>query len=582
MKTIKLLVIILSATIFGCSEEFLDRPDLDSISTDSFWKTPNDLNLYITQYYTVFPGWGPNQYSGGIYWEDSNSDNIAPNNVNSRLAGFNTLESSNGSWSFSSVRTINIFLSKYQEVLDNGHTMDDIAQYVGEGHFFRAYFYYDLLRNYGDVPWFGASLVPSSEELYAARDPRNVVVDNILADLDKAIANLPSGRQSNGNRLCKEIALLFKARVALYEGTWEKYHAGTPFTPEDSNPNKYLSIAQNTAELLINEPADFGIANSGNPSFDYSTLFNQTDYSSNPEVLMWRNFDVSQGVAHNGQRYLPRIGGGRGLTKELLDQYLCSDGLPIGLSPLYQGDQGLENLSTNRDPRLSETVFLPGDPMRIDATGAVTETFEKAPLGESGDTNCPTGYMIFKGSNSDIVHFQTHSGTTSSPIFRFAEVLLILAEAKAELGTITQSDVDKTINVLRDRAGMPDLNIESITIDPNWQFPSLSPLINEIRRERHIELAAEGYRFDDILRWAAADELIVGKRLKGIFFQQSVFPDLVVGTDVLLDADGYVDLYQMQVPNGNQFDVNRDYLLPIPQEQLTINPNLTQNPGWNL
>ncbi len=581
MKIFKYLTVIICFTaLISCSEEYLDRPDLDNITTDSFWKTANDLNLYITQYYTAFPGWSPGAWNGGIYWSDSNSDNMSHFNINNRLHGNNTIDSGNGSWNFGNIRTVNIFLSKYQEVVDQGVEFDAISQYVGEGFFFRAYFYFNLVRNYGDVPWVSEPIFPDSEALYDPRTPRNLVVDNILADLDKAIEYMPSGQQNNGNRLCKEIAELFKARVALYEGTWEKYHAGTAFAPSSSDPNKYLQIATNSAQNLINNPGGFGIFSSGDIWEDYRVLFNQVSYASNNEVMLWRAFDVSLGLAHNGQRYLPRIGGGRGLSKHLIDQYLCTDGSPTSTSGLYQGDQGLDNVSANRDPRLSQTVFLPGHPMRLE-NGVIEEAFEQAPLTANGEEKCPTGYMIYKGSNPDPnQYFSGGVGTTSSPVFRFSEALLILAEAKAELGTITQVDVDNTINKLRDRVGMPHLNVGGIANDPNWAFPTLSPIINEIRRERQVEFAAEGYRFDDIMRWAAADELIAGKRVKGIYFQQSDFPDAVIGTDVILDDDGYVDPLQGQAPSGFGFNVNRDYLLAVPQQELTLNPSLNQNPGW--
>ncbi len=213
--------------------------------------------------------------------------------------------------------------------------------------------------------------------------------------------------------------------------------------------------------------------------------------------------------------------------------------------------------------------------------GVVARTFETAPVGASGSAGCPTGYMIYKGANPDPIQYYSGGvGTTSSPVFRFAEALLNFAEAKAELGTLTQADVDKSINILRQRVGMPELMIDDITPDPNWDFPELSPIINEVRRERQVEFALEGYRFDDLMRWQAADELVVGQRYKGAYFIEEDFPDLVVGTDVLLDEEGYIDPLQSQIPNGFQFDTQRDYLLPIPLDEITLNSNMTQNPGW--
>lgn len=189
--------------------------------------------------------------------------------------------------------------------------------------------------------------------------------------------------------------------------------------------------------------------------------------------------------------------------------------------------------------------------------------------------------MIFKGANPDPVQYATSGvGTTTSPTFRFAEALLIYAEAKAELGNITQADLDISINVLRERAAMPPLQMDNIVQDPNWLYPDLSPIVNEVRRERHVEMAIEGYRFDDLMRWRAHD-LFVGKRLKGAKFQPELYPDVKLGEEVFLDEDGYLDPLVKQIPNGYQFDPGRDYLLAIPLEQITLNPSLEQNPRWN-
>ncbi len=160
-------------------------------------------------------------------------------------------------------------------------------------------------------------------------------------------------------------------------------------------------------------------------------------------------------------------------------------------------------------------------------------------------------------------------------IYRYGEVLLNFAEAKAELGTITQDDIDKSIKKLRDRVAMPNLILAAITADPKWDFPTLSPIINEVRRERRIELASEGLRFDDIMRWAAADELIVGKRPRGFKASQ------LATNPYPVDAEGFLDPYQQKLPAGYGFKIGRDYLNAIPKDQLLLNPELVQNPGWN-
>src|SRR5690606_38171276 len=140
------------------------------------------------------------------------------------------------------------------------------------------------------------------------------------------------------------------------------------------------------------------------------------------------------------------------------------------------------------------------------------QVFERAPVHLGGEANTTTGYQIQKGALPNKQLQQTDFGsTTAAIIFRYAETLLIYAEANAELSEISQTDIDRSINLLRRRVGMPDLVINSIVNDPNWEFPLLSPLINEIRRERRVELACEGYRLSDLLRWRG-HALFVGKR----------------------------------------------------------------------
>ena len=180
------------------------------------------------------------------------------------------------------------------------------------------------------------------------------------------------------------------------------------------------------------------------------------------------------------------------------------------------------------------------------------------------------------GDNLKVNYYESEIG---SIIFRYAEVLLNYAEARAELGEITQMDLDLTINKLRDRVGLPYLNLSSITPDPNWDYPQLSPIINEVRRERRVELSFEGLRLDDLLRWRAHC-IFVNERSLGAKFVQADYPNMVVGTNVYVDTNGYIDAYQKALPAGYGFKPDRDYLSAIPTNELTLNENYTQKPGW--
>lgn len=570
------LLLIGSVMLSGCGDEFLTRLPEDQISQEDYWNSPADMRLYVNQFYTVFPSfpaWG-----AGIFWEDGNSDNMVRNEANNRLAGLNTNTSGNSIWGnrYSQIRDVNYMLVN----TERGDALSEEAKrYVGEARFFRSYFYYQLLKAYGAVPWISKPLDTDSEELYTPRTPRNQVVDSILVDLDYAIANLPPKNQADANRLNKEAALLFKSRVALFEGTWEKYHQGTSFGVEGANGQQYLEIAADASKQLI----DMGTANvyvTGDPSSDYWTLFNQEDLSGNSEVLLWKRYDVPQNMSHNLQRYLPRIGGGIGLTKALVDAYLADDGDPIAVSGRYQGDATLEDVVANRDPRLRQVIWLPGDITKLADDGSAI-VFDKPSIDATGARRNTTGYQLKKGASTDPEGQESFfRSTTAAIIFRYAEALLNYAEAQAELGQITQADLDRTVNRLRNRVDMPALVLGSITADPNWDYPNLSPVLNEIRRERRVELAAEGYRLDDILRWRAADEVVESVRPLGAQFEQSKYPDLTVGEDIYVNQDGYIEPYQNQLSGGWGFDSNRDYLLAIPPEQITLNDKLTQNPGW--
>lgn len=569
----KVIYLAFAATLAlgACSEEFLDRSPLDAISSDAYWKTTVDLEMYVNQYYTVFP----NETRNDDALLDGNSDNLVLATFNPTLAGTRVVPASGGAWNtgWSNIRSVNYFMQNYRRVPSNFNL---IKQYVGEAHFFRAYFYFGLVRDFGDVPWINKPLADNSEELYMPRTSRAVVMDSIIADLDKAIAYLNNKGQGSASRLNSQVAQLFKSRVALFEGTWEKNHAGTNFGVAGSDGTRFLQIARDASKGLINGGL-YDVYSTGDPEVDYMRLFGQNDYSSNPEVMLWKKWDESLGLV----RWSPSIWGmGRGVTKELIDSYLCVDGLPISQSPLYEGDDNLLEVVQNRDPRLAQSIWIPGDPINIMGDGDTTK-FQRADIHQTGSYLNTTGYQLKKHSNAwgENLRQNYYQSQIGSIIFRYAEALLNYAEARAELGEITQEDLDITINKLRDRVGVAHLQFGSVPVDPDRAYPALSPLINEIRRERRVELAFEGLRLQDFLRWRS-HELIVGERPLGAKFIQADYPTMQVGTHVYVDNNGYIDIYQKSLPGGFQFSAERDYLNAIPTLELTLNENNKQNPGW--
>ena len=574
MKNFKIAISLFALIIIfnACEKDFLDRTPLDRVGSTDFFKSPADLKTYVNQYYTrsYFPIF---REHGGDY----GTDNAITINVNRGLEGSYTLDDA-GWINFSSVRSVNHFFDNYKKVEENA-PLEDYQQYLGEAHFFRALIYFKLLFSYGNIQWYTTELGTETPELYDPRTPRNIVADNIIADLDSAAMYLTEDKTDGASRINKWMALLIQSRVALFEGSWEKYHDGTPFGVSNPQPEKYFTKAVEATTAIMGSGL-YDIYSTGEPNSDYHELFILRDYSSTNEVMFWRKFDNILGKGEAAFRNQPNHQGewpyDNTYTKELADAYLCTDGDPISVSPLFQGYDSLRVEIQNRDPRFYQTIASQDIPWFIFDDGSTFNWGELVYdwLNTSAQYNAPSGYVNRKGYNPLKVYHVPQYEETPGIVYRYGEVLLNFAEAKAELGTISQADIDISIKKLRDRVGMPNLNLASITNDPSWDFPDLSPTINEIRRERRVELAAENLRSRDLHRWAAMDELIVGKRPKGFLASQiAVNPNPV-------DEDGFLDPYQLKLPDGYGFNLNRDYLYAIPKDQLLLNPNLVQNPGW--
>lgn len=616
-KLIYTFCLCTSIALSSC-EDWLTKDPLNQISDVNLSYTAEECKLYINQFYTSF--WGsPNSY---IYHIDKGSDNLLSYSYSDNkdlIEGLHVVPATGEGWGtteWGKIRSVNFLLNNYQK----SQELDQAEKYIGEAYFFRAMLYYEqFLRKFGGAPWIESNLSLESEELYAPRLKRNELADKILEDMDKAIERLPSQNVQETGRISKEVAMLYKARIALFEGTWEKYHANTVFAGE-GDVQKYIEEAAKMSLAVINSNL-FDLDNVEVPD-GYHILFNQWDYSNSKEIMLWRKFDRSLGVWHSDNRNPGRNGAGVGLTRSLVDAYLCIDtdgkAKPIRLASNYQGDENLLTVTANRDPRLAQTMFIPGRARTINGKDT-TIIFTKPNINLSDVEKCSTGYELAKGADPDANEQETVTGSIkASIIFRYAEALLIYAEAKAELGTITQTDLDITINKLRDRVGMPHLTIDVGYEDPNGEFTAargyegvpVSNLLQEIRRERRVELACEGYRHDDLKRWRAHHlwnhDLIQGaptaqfKDLSWLveYFETHPIPSAINRTEFMenlkkwtpectdgenywTDSEGYFEPYQRNIPDGHfHFDPNKCYLQPIPTEQLVLNENLEQNPGW--
>ncbi|GHT63997.1 hypothetical protein AGMMS50239_20910 [Bacteroidia bacterium] len=609
------IVLLLTA----CSD-FLIKEPLDQVTDVSLTFSAEQCKLYVNQYYTV---WGsPNS----VFTSDAGSDNLLSFSYSSNpdLIDNRVVPASGGGWGtgeWGNIRSVNFLLDNYKKSTE----LDRAEPFIGEARFFRAHYYFvQFLTKFGGVPWIETQLGLESPELYQPRAKRHEIADHILADLDLAIERIPSFNTQAKSRVSKEVAQLYKARVALYEGTWEKYHAGTPFAGE-GDVRKYLTAARD-ASLAVISSGLFSLDNVGLKD-GYHLLFNRHDYSNSKEIMLWRKYDISLGSYHQDSQDIGRYGQGLGLTRSLVDSYLCIDAdgkaKPISLASNYQGDDNLLKVIANRDPRLTQTMYAPGRPRTIRDGRDTLYVFTKPNINLVDKNKCSTGYEMAKGLDPDYAEQEySTQADKATVIFRYAEALLIYAEARAELGELTQADLDLTVNKLRDRVGMPHLSLDPGYTDPKSEFTAargyegipVSNILQEIRRERRVEYALEGFRHNDLKRWRA-HHLLNHDKIQGAktaqfkdltwlvdFFKtfqipQSIYggydefmnttvakwvPESVEGNNYWTDDEGYFAPYQRYIPDGHfKFDQNKAYLLPIPTEQLVVNDKLVQNPGWN-
>ena len=579
----------------------LDKEPEGVLSTATPFTSTGEMRNYLDQFYeTAVRGQGFAAGGGsGIAGNDVNSDNMASSSVNSRLAGETALSSASALSDYTRIRNINFFLNNLDNCTEKGSATYN--QYVGEGYYFRAWYYYQMFINYGPLSWVETPLDPSIEALKLPRESRTVIADHILADLDKAISYLGEKNNSSSMRIHKDVARALKSEVALFEGTWEKYHkaendAFYDKSITDEKIKNYFTQAAAAAKEVMDRGV-WRIYNTGNPLNDYRQLFQIADLSSNSEVLWFKMYDGDQ-IGNNVNRYLNMGGGSAGVTASLVDDYLTIDGRPFIGEEQIEAKKvwGNELLPTVRDPRLAQTVCIPGQVLRPDQGG-----YTLPPLVASGYHQNTTGYSLLKHVQIDYTGNldAEFKGATPAIQFRYADVLLNYAEALAELDG--KSNADKIINALqplRDRAGMPAVDFDrEYNQDPDYPFNGLDKYIQAVRRERRIEKACEGRRLEDILRWAAADELIVGKWAKGALFVGSNLEEYegysALKYDQAADNNFYltgkpgdalryiIPVNPNNYPNGWQFKLDRNYLLPIQQRMITLTENLwEQNPGW--
>jgi len=588
MKKLFILLAVSFMMLVSC-KKFLDREPLTQISPDNAFSSESELQLYMRSFYSMFPA-GDGSFPNGIYNETM--DNIILNSLMPQLTGSRVVPVTDGNWSWGNLRNINFFLQHYQ----NGHLAPTVtAPYVGTARFFRAYFYFNMVALYGDVPWVGAAIDANDTLLLnRARDPRTLVIDSVLADLNYAISNMTATKAVD--QVSRWTAMALKARVCLYEGSFRKYHGGDAIGAGGVGATDLLQQCADICDTLMK--SGMYKLHTGAAGSAYAELFNAQSPDLN-EMILARTYNLGLGVYHNLNYYTVSPSFGKpGLEKGLVNSYLMKDGSRFTDIPGYD-TMPLLLESANRDPRLSQTVRTPGY-TRIGSSQVLAPDFSAT----------VTGYQLTKFV-ADPSQDANAKSVTPMPIFRFAEVLLAFAEAKAELGTLTQDDLNRSINLLRSRVGMPALNMVDANANPDpflaAQYTSVvganTGVVLEIRRERRIELVMESFRWNDLMRWKEGHLLTTP--YKGMYFRGpgsydldgNGKPDVVIYTDtkppaqsgvVYLKLGTDVDL-ENGVSGGNivinktvtkTWREDRDYLFPIPQQEILLNPKLSQNPKW--
>lgn len=608
MKKINILLgLTLMLAFTACYD--LDKMPEGVLSTAAPFSSTGEMRNYLDQFYEENNNGAGHRLQGfaaggggGIAGNDVLSDDMSSNVVNTRLAGESSLSNAGKLNRYRLIRNLNFMLNNLNNSVEKGTPI--FNHYVGEAYYFRAWHYYMLFLNYGQLTWINTPLDPTIEKMLLPRANRTVIADSILADLDKAILLMREEDNSSTMRVHRDVARALKSEVALFEGTWEKYHKaeGNKFfdpTVTDEKIRGYFTAAAAAAKEVMDRNV-WKIYTTGNVLDDYRKLFQTTDLSKNPEVLWFRKYDGDQ-VGNNVNRYLNQGGGSMGLTASLVDDYLTRDGKPFIGDARIEAKKvfGNELLPTVRDPRLGQTVCMPGQVLRPDEPNG----YVVPPLvGSSAYNQNLTGYSLLKHVQIDYTGSldAEYKGATPAIQFRYADILLNYAEALAELdGAANAQKIIEALSPLRQRVGMPDVDFDrEYNTEPDYAFRGLDKYIQAVRRERHIEKACEGRRLDDILRWAAADELIVGKWAQGALFIGSnledhpqydgkLIYDQPTGNKLFLtgnpgDALRYiVPVNPANYENGWQFKTDRDYLLPIEYRMLELTEHKwEQNPGW--
>lgn len=592
----KIILILSAAALALTSCDFLTKTPLDKESAETYFKTETELQLFSNNFYsssyTVAANDEPFQKQNDLIFQTGS--------LASELKGGSnrTVPASGGGWSWSILRKINTLLDHIDQCPDE--TVRD--KYTAIARYFRASFYFEKVKRFGDVPWYEHELTSDSQELYRPRDSREFIVDKIIEDLDFAISKLSDAPDQF--RVNKWTALALKSNVCLFEGTWRKYHTEDTAT-YTHQPSYYLELCATAADEVI-KGGKYSLETAGDTP--YLDVF-KAETASQKEYIFAIHYDGALEVTHSRGFNAIQMGG-QTISRKAINMYLMADGTRYTDQTGWQTKQFTDQVA-GRDPRLAQTIVTPGYVHLGNKSGIEYPRF----------TFANSGYQSIKfimdfgdASKNDLVASDGKS-YNDIPVIRYSEVLLNYAEALAELGTLTQPDLDKSIGVIRTRAHMPALDMAAANAnpcaylsDPNYGYSNVSGankgVILEIRRERAIELIQEGTgRWYDLMRWKEGK--CVEQEMYGMYFpgpgeydlngdgvaDHCIYKDVLPATacPVTLKLGDSINLsdgdsgYVLPHSQKHIFDEGRDYLYPIPSNEIQLsNQNLKQNPGWTI
>ena len=578
-------LLLATAVSFSSCDDFLTRDPQDTVTdVPSFWNNEENLRTSFLDYYTYFfPGYRSGWNRADNFaetnvadWTDDNAQEVAT--LFTKVAP--TTDADN--WDFEKIRNMNLLLSRIQSSSLGAEAKN---HWSGVARLFRAMEYAKLVQKLGDVPYYDAVVGSTdNEQLYRARDPRTTVMDKVNEDLAFACANIRVNDGTKGLTVNRAVAQGFASRIMLFEGTWQKYHANNT-----AKAAEYLKAAKDYAAALMQTNA-YSIA----PS--YKSLTTSEDLAGNPEIIMYRSY-VENVVMHSLMSFQNTEHEMSSPSRSFVDAFLTKNGLPIHQAGNtdYKGKEYAKEIQ-NRDPRLADNIDEESG-LRLNGVAAVYAA---------------SGYYANRYVNKDLINKpggMSSTNTTDAPVMKLNEVMLNYIEAAAELAelgqyTLTQADFDKTINAIRDRQStqMPHLTlagnalkVNGVEINDPDRDATVKPIIWEIRRERRVELAYEGLRFNDLRRWGKLEyaDMTKNKKLNmGAWINKADYPENAeaLAKITLCDENGKIvtgnEGYIMPITEVAKMRVmaDKDYLYPIPVDQITMYENhgfkLTQNPGW--